>query len=70
MFVGCGTISGRASAIGQNNDRFSFQLVSEHKFSYRATQFRASLQKFERAQRDRKANETEEKGHTTDANGG
>src|SRR5262245_2247913 len=41
MFVGFGTLSGGAHAIGQRADRTSFQLVSGEKFSYRARQWRA-----------------------------
>ena len=55
MFLGFGMVSGRASVIGHANDRVCFQLVSEAEVSYRPRQFRASIEAFGRAQRDRKA---------------
>jgi hypothetical protein len=54
MFVGFGTISGRAAAVGQTNDRSSFQLVSGSKISYVPSQFRATPEEFGRTQRDEK----------------
>jgi hypothetical protein len=61
MFVGFGTISGRASAVGQNNDRSSFHLVRDKEFSYLPSQFRATVEEFGRAQRDRKPANSSEK---------
>jgi hypothetical protein len=54
MFVGFGTITGRASASGQTSDRSSFHLVRENEFSYLPSQFRATVEEFGRAQRERK----------------
>jgi hypothetical protein len=61
MFMGFGTVSGRASASGQTNDRSSFHLVSENEFSYLPRQFRATVEEFGRAQRDRKPSNSSDK---------
>jgi hypothetical protein len=44
MFLGFGTLTGRASAVGHEVDRTSFQLVSAQIFSYRPRQYRATAE--------------------------
>jgi hypothetical protein len=61
MFLGFGTLSGGANAVGQAVDRPSFQLVSAETFSYRARQCGATAEVLWRKQREGKSSSGQRK---------
>jgi hypothetical protein len=65
MFLGFGTLTGRASAVGQEVDRTAFQLVSAQTLSYRPRQYRATGEVLGK-QREGKIEQSAEKASETE----